>query len=324
MNTDLMQSSWRREALERAEILPLFPTLVWKTQLAPAVAVAVNRLIKNYLHGPAADLGVGEAWQSGHDFHRLAGLEPLAECIKAAAGDALETLKVAPRDIEITACWATINAPGRGHAAHVHPNSFLSAVYYVETRAGADTINFHDPRIQPGIIRPPVTRLVAANADQAVVRVSDGTLLLFPSWLQHSVDPNASQGNRISVSFNVMFSAYTERLCKPLWAGGEQVSKFVPVAKVSEIADQSAKCVEVAGKRIALFNLGGEFYALGDDCTHEGGPLSEGEIHGEEVECPWHGAHFNIKSGKVTLDPAAEDVDRYNVRITGDDIEIEI
>ena len=110
-----------------------------------------------------------------------------------------------------------MNAPGRGHPKHAHPNSFLSGVYYVQTPSGADTINFHDPRVQPAIIRPPVTELVAANADQAVISVTDGTLLLFPSWLEHSVDVNASEGIRISASFNIMFSEYTEQLCKPLW-----------------------------------------------------------------------------------------------------------
>ncbi len=100
--------------------------------------------------------------------------------------------------------------------------------------------------------------------------------------------------------------------------------KFVPVAKITEIPDQCAKCVLVEDRIIALFNLGGKFYAIDDTCTHEGGPLSEGIIEGEEVQCPWHGAHFNIKSGKVTLDPATEDVATYNVRLNGDVIELEI
>ena len=99
---------------------------------------------------------------------------------------------------------------------------------------------------------------------------------------------------------------------------------FEKVAQESEMADQSAKCIEVEGKRIALFNLGGEFYAIDDTCTHRGGPLSEGSIEGEEVECPWHGAHFNIKSGDVTASPAPRGVTKYQVRVTGDDIEIEI
>jgi uncharacterized protein (TIGR02466 family) len=100
---------------------------------------------------------------------------------------------------------------------HSHPNNFLSGVYYVETPPEADTINFHDPRIQTSIIRPPVTELTAANTDQVVVKVAPGSLLVFPAYLQHSVGPNASGQERISVSFNVMFSSFTENLSKPLW-----------------------------------------------------------------------------------------------------------
>lgn len=102
------------------------------------------------------------------------------------------------------------------------------------------------------------------------------------------------------------------------------MSQFVAAAKVAEIPDQTAKCVEVEGKRIALFNLGGVFFALDNECTHESGPLSEGYIDGEEVECPWHGARFNIRSGVVTLDPAEDDVASYRVRVTGEDVEIEV
>jgi uncharacterized protein (TIGR02466 family) len=108
-------------------------------------------------------------------------------------------------------------ARGAAHKLHQHPNNFLSGVYYVRTHPGADTINFHDPRNQSGIIRPPVVELTAENTDQVVVRVKDGTMLLFPAYLQHSVDANASDEERISISFNIMFSSFTELLAKPLW-----------------------------------------------------------------------------------------------------------
>jgi nitrite reductase/ring-hydroxylating ferredoxin subunit len=102
------------------------------------------------------------------------------------------------------------------------------------------------------------------------------------------------------------------------------MSKFIPVAKKLEIPDQSAKCVQVEGKSIALFNLGGQFYAIDDTCSHVGGSLSGGLIQGEEVECPWHGARFNITTGKVALNPATKDVTTYNLRLSGEDIEIEV
>ena len=90
-------------------------------------------------------------------------------------------------------------------------------MYYLQTQPGADTINFHDPRIQTAIIRPPVKELRAENTDQVVVRVNQGTLLLFPSYLQHSVSANTSDRERVSISFNVMFSEFAEQLGKPLW-----------------------------------------------------------------------------------------------------------
>lgn len=102
------------------------------------------------------------------------------------------------------------------------------------------------------------------------------------------------------------------------------MSQFIAIAKKMEIPDQGAKCVRVGAKRIALFNLGGTFFAIDDACTHMGGPLSEGFIQGDEVVCPWHGAHFTIASGEVTVPPAGEDVTRYNVRVTGEEIEIEV
>ena len=102
------------------------------------------------------------------------------------------------------------------------------------------------------------------------------------------------------------------------------MGKFVEVARKSAIPENSAIAVEVEGRRLALINLGGEIYAIDDDCPHEGGPLSEGTISGDEICCPWHTSHFNIKDGRVTMDPATEDVATYKVRLVGDAVELEI
>jgi nitrite reductase/ring-hydroxylating ferredoxin subunit len=66
------------------------------------------------------------------------------------------------------------------------------------------------------------------------------------------------------------------------------------------------------------------FFALNNACTHEEGPLAEGEVLGHEVTCPWHGAKFDIRTGEVLDPPAYEDVARNNVRVTGTDIEVEV
>jgi uncharacterized protein (TIGR02466 family) len=159
----------------------------------------------------------GEAWQSGHALHRREELHALCDCVSRAAASVLQFLRIGESAIEITGCWANLYAPGAAHRAHSHPNSFLSAVYYVRTGPGADSINFHDPRSQAGVIRPPVTELTAANTDQVVVRVKDGTLLVFPSYLYHSVDTHSSGEIRVSPSFNLMFSSFTAALSRPLW-----------------------------------------------------------------------------------------------------------
>ena len=99
---------------------------------------------------------------------------------------------------------------------------------------------------------------------------------------------------------------------------------FVKVAKADEIAPGQGKRVEVNGKKIALFNVEGAFYATDDSCTHRGGPLSEGVLDGKEVTCPWHGATFDVTTGEVLGPPAPEGVSRYNVRLEGDNIEVEI
>ncbi len=99
---------------------------------------------------------------------------------------------------------------------------------------------------------------------------------------------------------------------------------FVKVATTGDLAPGQGKMVEVDGKKIALFNLEGSFDAIDDTCTHRGGPLSEGEIEGEQVTCPWHGAIFDIKSGEVLGPPAPKGVARYNVRVAGTDIEVEV
>ncbi len=138
--------------------------------------------------------------------------------VETIAADSVQGfLKTGDRAFEITGLWANMNPKGAAHPIHSHPNNFLSGVYYLRTHEGADTVNFHDPRPQTGIIRPPVTELTAENTDQVVVKVSDGTLLMFPSWLPHSVDANGSDEIRISISFNFMFSAFAEQVSKPLW-----------------------------------------------------------------------------------------------------------
>ena len=100
--------------------------------------------------------------------------------------------------------------------------------------------------------------------------------------------------------------------------------EFLKVATTDEIPAGQAKLVEINGIEIAIFNISGSYHAIDNTCTHVGGPLCEGEIAGAEVTCPWHGAVFDVTSGQVLGPPAASSVKRYNVRVEGADIEVEV
>ena len=205
---------------EALDVLRMFPTFVWKAQAAPSVRQGIEDDVLAKLDAMRRDAGEpvpGRGWQSEKDLHRLDEFRGLVACIRDAAESVLDFLKTGDGAFDLTGLWANMNPKGAAHPIHSHPNNFLSGIYYLRTHEGADTVNFHDPRSQTGIIRPPVTELTAENTDQVVVEVSDGTLLMFPSWLPHSVDASGSDETRISVSFNIMFSAYAEKMSKPLW-----------------------------------------------------------------------------------------------------------
>ncbi len=96
--------------------------------------------------------------------------------------------------------------------------------------------------------------------------------------------------------------------------------EFVKVATVGEIEPGRAKRVEVGEEAIAVFNLDGEYYAIGDTCSHEEASLSEGDVFGDCVECPLHGSEFDIQTGKALTLPAVLPVPTYPVKLEGDAI----
>jgi len=205
---------------DESDVFSLFPTSVWKVQLAPKFAAGINRTVRDSLqemNPRLPELAPGDSWQSDHQLHTLDEFRELVSRIMRSTATILKFLKIGYEEIELTGCWANVTARGASHAMHSHPNNFLSGVYYVQTWPGADTINFHDPRPQAGVVRPPVTELTGQNVDQVVIKVTNGTLLMFPSYLTHSVSPSESNEQRISVSFNLMFSLFAETLSKPMW-----------------------------------------------------------------------------------------------------------
>ena len=102
------------------------------------------------------------------------------------------------------------------------------------------------------------------------------------------------------------------------------MSWFIKVADTNDVLPGTGKVVRVEGRNITLFNVAGSFYAIDNNCSHDGGPLVEGELCGEIITCPWHNAKFNVKTGEATGPPASESVQAFPVRVQGADVLVEV
>jgi 3-phenylpropionate/trans-cinnamate dioxygenase ferredoxin subunit len=102
------------------------------------------------------------------------------------------------------------------------------------------------------------------------------------------------------------------------------MAEFVTVATVDEIAPGDYIALSVDDEFILLFNIGGEFYAIADRCTHDDGPLEDGDLNGHAIHCPRHGAAFDVRTGDVLSMPATQPVETYPVRVVGDEVQIAI
>lgn len=99
---------------------------------------------------------------------------------------------------------------------------------------------------------------------------------------------------------------------------------WIDVAAADELKPGERIVFEVAHHVIALFNVAGVHHAVADVCTHDDGPLADGELIGCEIECPRHYARFDLRDGSVTMPPAVRPLKVYPVRIEGDSVQVEI
>ena len=90
---------------------------------------------------------------------------------------------------------------------------------------------------------------------------------------------------------------------------------FVKVAETKDIQPSKMMAVEVDGEKVCVANVEGKYYAIGNVCTHMGGPLAEGKLEGNVVQCPWHGSRFDITTGKVLRPPAMREEPIYEVKV---------
>jgi nitrite reductase/ring-hydroxylating ferredoxin subunit len=96
--------------------------------------------------------------------------------------------------------------------------------------------------------------------------------------------------------------------------------KWYDVARTTDLGPGEVMYVEVGNDPVALINLDGEFYAVNDMCTHEEASLSDGEVVGDEIECPLHGGAFEIRTGLPANFPVVVPVETYDVRTEGDKV----
>ena len=102
----------------------------------------------------------------------------------------------------------------------------------------------------------------------------------------------------------------------------EEELEFVTVTTVGELPIGQRLLVDIGGETIAVFHLAGRYFAIEDKCSHDDGPVAEGEIEGLEIECPRHGARFALENGKALTLPAVVDIPAYPVRVVGDEIQV--
>ena len=102
------------------------------------------------------------------------------------------------------------------------------------------------------------------------------------------------------------------------------MTEWQAVGSVSDIAPGRVGVVWVGDREIAICNVDGQFYAIDNICTHDGGSLDQGELEGNEIECPRHGARFDVTTGAAIQLPAFEPVEAYPVQVEGDTIMVDV
>ncbi|GBD10377.1 Benzene 1,2-dioxygenase system ferredoxin subunit [bacterium HR23] len=98
--------------------------------------------------------------------------------------------------------------------------------------------------------------------------------------------------------------------------------RWIAVASPRDIPPGTARVVQAGGRSLAVCNVDGQFFAVQNLCTHDGGPLGEGVLFGYAIECPRHGARFDVRTGAVLALPAVRPIQTFKTRIQGDKIEV--
>jgi uncharacterized protein (TIGR02466 family) len=194
---------------ESGSVASIFATPVWTFKPARGKAIAENlaAYLKNLRDADPKWTASGGAgvWQSRDDLSRSEELAELLSLVNEASRAAISLLQV-ECTLKITGVWGNISRGRTALHEHTHPNNFLSGVFYVRMPEGAGGIVFKDPRPQTRILRPRTLRDNPLNSLEFEYAATTGTLLLFPAWLEHGVQPGRTEEERISVAWNLMIT----------------------------------------------------------------------------------------------------------------------
>jgi uncharacterized protein (TIGR02466 family) len=196
-----------------------FPTIIFSEEID--TRIVDNDTIRDLIYAQRENDPDGLArsnfkglggWHSKNDLHLLEDFHPVTDAVHSLANHITEKLGYEPsKRLRIESMWAIINPPGSLNKSHIHPHSLWSGVYYVQTPGECGNIEFTDPRTEH-VMNEPAYRTDQQRPKPCWNKVryapSPRKLLLFPSWLYHSTQPNMSEaegriGDRIIISFNL-------------------------------------------------------------------------------------------------------------------------
>ncbi|WP_392530623.1 TIGR02466 family protein [Nostoc sp. C117] len=148
-----------------------------------------------------------------HSVDNLNKRDDFQDFMKIIMDNVLEIANFLKWDLEqvvltINNCWAMINRKFSSNSVHDHPNSLLSGVYYIKSPKDCGGLLFRDPRVAAHRILPPYLELTPWTMPSVTYKPVEGTMIIFPSWLTHGVEPNLSDEERISISFNIGVKSY--------------------------------------------------------------------------------------------------------------------
>ncbi|MBW4472895.1 MAG: 2OG-Fe(II) oxygenase family protein [Stenomitos rutilans HA7619-LM2] len=186
----------------------LFPTALFAFQLKDYAQLNQQLLntiyqLKQLDRGYAASNVLG--WHSKSNLFELEELQPFKALIDAAVLEVAQAVGYGDILIKPANCWANVNSKYASNKIHDHANCLFSGVYYVKMPKDSGNLMFYDPRSAKAFYKPLVSNFTAYTADAVAHAAEEGLLLIFPSWLKHGVEPNLSDEDRISISFNYVF-----------------------------------------------------------------------------------------------------------------------